>query len=141
MTVRSTILANLSEPNRAYVVLLGGMLLIFREFVRPGRVLPGVFGAVFAGSAIYGLAQSPWTWHGIVLVASALVLLAGQIRRESNLLAAVAAVAFAAGSWLVVPPPRRISMITAALGVPFLLLTAYLVRAAVRARRAKLSAD
>ena len=141
MTVRSTLLANLSEPNRAYIVLLGGMLLVFREFVRPGWVLPGVFGAVFAGTAIYGLAQSPWTWYGVVLVLAALVLLAGQIRRESNLLAAVAALSFAAGSWLLVPLPRRISMGAAALGVPFLLLTVYLVRAASRARRAKRSAN
>lgn len=141
MTIRSTILANLADPNRAYIVLLGGMLLVFREFLRPGRVLPGVFGAVFVCAAIYALSRAPWTPAGVVLISAGVALVLLQARRESNVLAGAASLAFAAGSWLLVAGPAAMSLPVALLGIPFTLLSVYLVRGAARARRAKRAAD
>ena len=141
MTIRSTILANLSNPNRAYIVLLGGMLLVFREFLHPGRVLPGLVGALFASGAVYGLLEAGCTWYGVSLVAVAVALTAAQFRVESNWLAAVSAAVFALGSWLLVAPPRQISWPAALLGLPFMLVANYLVRAAGRARRGKRQFD
>ena len=141
MTIRNTILANLSDPNRAYVILLGGMLLVFREFLHPGRVLPGLVGALCASGAVYGLSQAGCTWYGLSLIVLAIGLVGAQFRSESNLLAALSAVVFPVGSWLLVTPPRQISWPAALLGLPFILVANYLVRAAGRARRSKRQID
>jgi membrane-bound serine protease (ClpP class) len=135
--MRAQILANLSEPNRAYIVLLLGILLVYREFLRPGRVLPGVLGAVFSIGAAYGLAQSDWTWYGIALMSASLVLVVLYARDGGIVWIIGAAALFAAGSVVLIRTPYRIAPGLGALGFVFVLATGYLGRAARAGRAAK----
>ncbi len=61
------------SPDRAYVLGAVGTLLILVEFVQPGRVLPGVSGAVLVTLSAYQLSQYAATRAGCFwLLAAAL---------------------------------------------------------------------
>jgi membrane-bound serine protease (ClpP class) len=136
--IRSAILATLAEPNYAYLVLIGGTLLVYREVLFPGRVLPGVTGAVMVTTAVHGLAQSPWNWRGGSLLVASLILLGMHIRRQSKWTSVVAAGLFVLGSAHLIQP-HGIHPAVALLGFPVLLLLAYSLRIASRARVGKRS--
>lgn len=137
MDFRAALLSAIADPNRALILFLIGCMLICRELVRPGRVLPGVFGLVAAIAASYSLLQYDWTLRGSILTGAALAMLAVQ--------------GFILKSWV----PAAASGIMAALGAhsligpgviqwPVALLAgcaaaagALLLRTAIRARKNK----
>ena len=77
MTLRTEILQSIDDPTNAYVVLIAGGILLISEFLRPGRVVPGVGGAVlftvaftlsYSGS---GVLPVPCCWFCLCLSPSA----------------------------------------------------------------------
>ncbi len=62
------LLAILSNPNVAYVLLLIGIYGLIYEFSNPGAVFPGTVGAVSLLLALYALQLLPVNYAGIALI-------------------------------------------------------------------------
>jgi len=69
-------LAIIADPNIAFLLLsLGALALVF-EFVVPGHIFPGVFGAIALLLAFFALGTLPVNWAGVALILLAFVLFA-----------------------------------------------------------------
>lgn len=126
-------------PNAAFVLLIFGLFGIYAEFLRPGRVLPGLIGAAAAVTGSYFLFRSPLETSGLALLSlGACFLLAEACCGPYFLLGALGAIAVTAGFSLLLPGPRTL---VPALAIPlsafFGLASAFLAAAAKRARRNK----
>jgi len=78
MTVIERFLSILSDPNIAFLLLsLGALALIF-EFVVPGHIFPGVFGAIALLLAFFALGTLPVNWAGVALIGLAMFLFAAE---------------------------------------------------------------
>lgn len=135
---RDTILASLADPNRAWIVILVGIVLIYRELVKPGRVLPGMFGALAICGGGYSLLQHPWSPIAAAMIGAGIALLVVQGFWLLYWIPTVAAAILipVGAHWLTTPP---ISWAPAAAAVPLSGITAFFLRIAVRARRNKVS--
>ena len=94
---RDSILTALRDPTRAWIVILIGLVLIYREFTAPGRVLPGVFGGVAACVGVYSLFRHPWHGEALGMIGAGVALIIIQ----------------AFGKWLWIPLIRAPALITA----------------------------
>lgn len=138
---RDSILAALNDPNRAWVVLIIGVVLIYRECVAPGRVFPGVLGAVAVALAIYSLVQKPLNTWAVLAVLGAIGLLVAQafLRRFFWPSISVAAALLTWGVHSLTTP--GIGFIPALAAIPLSGITGFLLRTAVLARRNKVSIE
>jgi membrane-bound serine protease (ClpP class) len=135
---RSTILAALASPDRAWIVLLAGTVMIYREFMAPGRVLPGVFGGVAVCVGGYALSQHPWRPEALaMMVAGAVLVILQGFRRWYWIPAALAAALVTMGARRLTDPP--ISLGPALLAIPLCLVSGFLLHIALAARRRKRS--
>jgi membrane-bound serine protease (ClpP class) len=135
---RESILASLADPNRAWIVILVGIVLIYRELVKPGRVLPGMFGALGICAGGYSLFQHPWNPLAAGMIGAGIALMIIQGFWLLHWIPAIAAaILITVGAhWLTDPP---ISWAPAAAAVPLSGITAFFLRTAIRARRNKVS--
>jgi membrane-bound ClpP family serine protease len=139
MTLRTEILTLFADPTNAYVALLAGGMLVLSEFLRPGRVLPGVFGAVLCIVGLHALLQWQWSTSGTAL------LLGSSIFATSSLAAKYAATHFVCaiccflGSLLLVEDPQGIHPVAALAASTFAFTCSWLLGVARHARRAKFS--
>jgi hypothetical protein len=131
MNLRQALLGFVASPDRAWLTLLGGALLIARECVAPGRVIPGLLGGVMLITAGYYL---PGAVPGLIGVAALLYLHA---RRTYFGLPAAAAGALA------VFTARRAGTgwPAALLSVGVVAIVAFLIRIGTLAHRRKVSAQ
>jgi len=65
---RNRLLAVITNPNVAYILMLLGIYGLFFEFVNPGFVLPGVTGAICLLLALYALQVLPVNYAGLALI-------------------------------------------------------------------------
>ncbi len=139
---RERILGRLMDPNIAVLLLVGGALLIYLEFNAPGTIIPGALGTLFVLTALFALNLLPLHYAAIMLLVAALALFILEIKVPSHgILAAVSIVCLVVGLLTLVAgpiPEMRVRFATAlGVGTGFGLITAYLVRIAIRARRNK----
>jgi membrane-bound serine protease (ClpP class) len=128
----------IQDPNRAWIVLLIGLVLVYRECSAPGRVLPGVFGAVAVCAAIYSLFQHPWDSRALLAIIAAIGLMLVQVfGRYFWLPGIVSAVLLTFGVHRLTYPPIR--LLLASLSIPLSGITIFLLRTALLARRNKVS--
>ncbi|HEU0265649.1 MAG TPA: NfeD family protein, partial [Geobacterales bacterium] len=92
MGQRQRILAALSNPNIAYILLMLGILGIFFEIANPGAILPGVVGAICLILAFFALQTLPVNYAGLLLLLLALVLFIAEIKIISHGMLTVAGV-------------------------------------------------
>ena len=138
--LRQTILSSLAHPDRAWIVLLAGVIMIYREFVRPGSVLPGVFGGVAVSVALYSLSRHPIHLDGVAMIVLAAALIVAQGFRRMYWLPTIAAAGFMTiGAMALTEPP--ISAAPAAGSVPLCMISGYLLHTAIVARRRKRSLE
>ena len=65
---RTRILAVITNPSIAYILLLVGAYALLFEFMNPGMVLPGVVGTIAILVALYALQLLPVNYAGLALI-------------------------------------------------------------------------
>ncbi len=73
---RARLLAVLTEPTVAYLLLLIGLYGLVFEGYSPGAILPGVVGAICLLLAAYGLQVLPVNYAGVALIVLGVALMA-----------------------------------------------------------------
>jgi membrane-bound serine protease (ClpP class) len=81
---RDRFLALISDPNIAYLLMMGGMLGIFFELSNPGSILPGIIGGICLILAFFAFQTLPVNWAGLLLLLFGVVLLIVEIKVVSH---------------------------------------------------------
>jgi membrane-bound serine protease (ClpP class) len=141
-TLREEILDRLTDPNLAVLVLMVGGLLIYVEFNTPGTIIPGTLGTILVLLALFGLNLLPVRYTSVMLLVAAFALLILEAHFASHgVLAAVGILCLVIGALTLVDgpiPELRVHLATAlSAGLAFGLITVFLLRLALRARRSK----
>lgn len=141
-TLREKLLDRLMDPNLAVLILVLGGLLIYLEFNSPGTIIPGALGTLLLLTALFALNMLPVRYTAVMLLIAAFTLLVLEAKFPSHgVLAATGILALVFGTLTLVEgpiPEMRVHISTAvACGVAFGLITVFLVRIAIRARRNK----
>jgi membrane-bound serine protease (ClpP class) len=74
MDWKRRILAKISDPNVAYILMMLGIYGIFFELANPGVILPGVMGGIFLVLAFFSFQVLPINYAGVLLILLALIL-------------------------------------------------------------------
>lgn len=141
-TLREEILDRLTDPNLAVLVLVVGGLLIYVEFNTPGTIIPGTLGTIMLVLGLFALNLLPVRYTSVMLLAAAFALLILEAKFATHgVLAAAGIVSLVIGSLTLVDAPipeLRVHLATAlSTGLAFGLITVFLLRLALRARRSK----
>lgn len=103
---RLRLLAVITDPSVAYILLLLGMYGIFFEFANPGFVLPGVVGAISLLLALYALQLLPISYAGLALIILGIAFMIAEAFMPSfGALGMGGVVAFVAGSVMLMEHP------------------------------------
>jgi membrane-bound serine protease (ClpP class) len=137
MSVRTEVLAVLEDPTAAFVVFVIGCFFIVAECLRPGRAWPGITGAVFVTVSLDALTRWPWTWYGVVLLSTSLSLIIFSAPGRSNVGPVISALLAVTGSILLVRAGTGIHPAAAVAGGALSFSTAWLLRLAYGAHKAK----
>jgi membrane-bound serine protease (ClpP class) len=96
---RSRLLAVITDPNVAYLLLLLGIYGLFFELANPGHLLPGVAGAIALLLALYAFQVLPVSYAGLALIGlGAAFLVAEAFVPSFGVLGIGGLLAFVAGS-------------------------------------------
>jgi len=96
---RSRLLAVITSPNVAYILMLIGIYGLIIEFSNPGAILPGTVGAISLLLALYAFQLLPINYAGIGLILLGLALIVGEAFQPSfGILGIGGLVAFIVGS-------------------------------------------
>jgi membrane-bound serine protease (ClpP class) len=141
-TLREEILDRLTNPNLAVLVLVVGGLLIYVEFNTPGTIIPGTLGTIMVLLALFALNLLPVRYTSVMLLVAAFALLILEAHFATHgVLATAGIVALVFGALTLVDgpiPEMRVHLATAlSTGLAFGLITVFLLRLALRARRSK----
>jgi membrane-bound serine protease (ClpP class) len=141
-TLREEILDRLTDPNLAVLVLMVGGLLIYLEFNTPGTIVPGTLGTILVLLALFALNLLPIRYTSVMLLVAAFALLILEAKFASHgVLAAAGILALVIGALTLVDgpiPELRVHLATAlSTGLAFGLITVFLLRLALKARRSK----
>jgi membrane-bound serine protease (ClpP class) len=141
-TLREKILDRLTDPNLAVLVLVIGALLIYVEFNTPGTIVPGTLGTILVLLAIFSLNLLPVRYTSVMLLVAAFVLLILEAKFATHgVLAAAGILSLVIGALTLVDAPipeMRVHLATAlSTGLAFGLITVFLLRLAIKARRGK----
>jgi membrane-bound serine protease (ClpP class) len=139
---RAELLAIITDPNVAFILMLVGVYGLIFEFLSPGAVAPGLTGAISLLVALYALNLLPINYAGAALVLLGLGLMVAEAHIGAfGLLGVGGIIAFLIGAIMMFPPgipgvglsPAVIAgaaVVTAAL---FILVLAMLLRSRRRA--------
>ena len=94
---RTELLAAITDPNVALILMLIGIYGIIFEFMSPGMVLPGVLGAISLLVALFALNTLPINYAGAGLVLLGLAFMAAEAFVPSGVLGIGGAVALVIG--------------------------------------------
>ena len=141
-TTREHILGWFMDPNIAVLILVLGGLLIYIEFNAPGTIIPGAFGTLLVLLALFALNLLPIHYASALLIVAAFTLFLLEVKFASHgVLAAAGIVSLIVGMLTLVNgpiPEMRVHLgVALATGVGFSLITIFLVRIAMQARRNK----
>jgi membrane-bound serine protease (ClpP class) len=79
MSLMTRLLNVLVDPNVAVILLLAGALGLYVEFNQPGVLLPGIVGGICLILALVAMQVLPFSWVGLLLLASGLALLVAEV--------------------------------------------------------------
>jgi len=96
---RNKLLAVITNPNIAYILILLGIYGLFFELANPGFVLPGVIGGISLLLALYSLQVLPVNYAGLGLLLLGIAFMVGEVFMPSfGALGIGGVVAFVIGS-------------------------------------------
>lgn len=102
---RSRLLAVITNPNVAYILMLLGFYGLFFELANPGYVLPGVVGTICLLLALYALQVLPVNYAGLALILVGVAFMVGELFVSSfGALGIGGMLAFVAGSVILFEP-------------------------------------
>jgi membrane-bound ClpP family serine protease len=130
----AALLTFLANPDHAILLLLGGLLLLYAEFNRPGTIVLGCMGALSILFAIDGLLHLELYPFGLWEFALGLAILAAGIwfpLRGATPSAACAVLAFGLARFVIPPVSTWVAI---GCSVVFCSVTHWLARVALRAR-------
>jgi membrane-bound serine protease (ClpP class) len=131
---RDKLLALITDPNIAYILMMVGTLGIFFELSNPGSVLPGVIGGISLILAFFAFQSLPINWAGVLLILFGLVLLVVEIKVASHgVLTVGGIVAMLLGSLMLYDVPESGLRVSWFVIIPTVGTTAALVIVAVSA--------
>jgi membrane-bound serine protease (ClpP class) len=84
MGTRQKVLAALSDPNIAYILLLIGLAGLYFEFSTPGVILPGVIGGISLILSFFAMQTLPVNYAGVALILFAIILFIAEIKMISH---------------------------------------------------------
>ena len=140
--LRDELLGWLVNPNVALLLLIGGALLIYLEFNVPGTIVPGALGTLMVLLAIFGLNLLPIHYTAVLLLVAAvgLLVLEAKVGGHGALaIAGIVCLAFGMLTLVAAPVPELAihPAVAIAVSAAFGLITVFLLRLAIRARRMK----
>jgi len=141
-SLRDELLGWLVNPNVALLLLVGGALLIYLEFNTPGTIVPGALGTLMVLLAIFGLNLLPIRYTAVLLLVAALGLLVLEAKFGGHgalAIAGIVSLAFGMLTLVAAPVPEMAinPWVAFAVAAAFGLITVFLLRLAIRARKMK----
>jgi membrane-bound serine protease (ClpP class) len=131
---RDRLLAIITDPNVAYVLMMLGMLGLFFELSNPGLILPGVIGGIALILAFFAFQSLPISYAGLLLILFGVVMLIAEVKITSHgVLAAGGVVAMLLGSLMLFDAPTAALRVSWWAIVPTVGLTAALFVVALAA--------
>ena len=122
---RSQLLAIITNPNVAYILMLLGVYGLFFELANPGNILPGVAGAICLLLALYAFQVLPVNYAGVALILLGVAFMVAEVFVPSfGALGIGGAVAFIIGSVILVETDVPGYSVSLPLVVSFSLLSA-----------------
>jgi len=83
-SLRDRVLAVVSNPNVAYILMLIGIYGMIFELSNPGAVLPGILGFICLVLALYSFQSLPLNYAGVLLILFGIVLLILEVKITSH---------------------------------------------------------
>jgi len=83
MSFREKILATLTDPNIAYILMMLGVAGLYFELAHPGAIFPGVIGAICLILAFYSFQVLSVNYAGMLFITLAIVLFLAEIKVAS----------------------------------------------------------
>jgi membrane-bound serine protease (ClpP class) len=100
---RTELLAVITNPAIAYMLLLAGIYGLFFEFMNPGMAFPGVFGGIALLLALFALQMMPVNYVGLALIGLGVALLVTEFfTGVSGVLGTGGLLAFVTGSIMLI---------------------------------------
>src|SRR5215467_6492544 len=101
---RTDLLAIITNPNVAFILMLLGIYGLLFEFLNPGAVAPGLVGALSLLVALYALNLLPINYAGAALVLLGIGLMVAEVHIGSlGLIGVAGVVAFVVGAIMMFP--------------------------------------
>jgi len=140
---RYELLALITDPNVAYILLLIGIYGLILEFYHPGTAVPGVIGVICLLLAGYALQMLPVNYAGLALILVGIGLMVAEAFTPGfGVLGIGGAISFVIGSVILMDtnlPAYQISLpIIAAFAASSVVFFLFVIGAAVKARGAKI---
>lgn len=137
---RSRLLAVITNPNVAYILMLIGIYGLIFEFSNPGAIVPGTVGAISLLLALYAFQLLPINYAGMALILLGVALMVGEAFQPSfGILGIGGVLAFVLGSIILMDTQAPGFGIDIAVILSFALVSAlmfvFVIGMALRARR------
>jgi membrane-bound serine protease (ClpP class) len=143
-SIRQRLLMALADPRIAFILFALGALCVYFEFQHPGAIVPGVVGMLSIVLALYGFHMLPINLLGVVLILVAIGLFVLEAKVGGfGVIALGGIVAAVIGSLILIDVPypelRLPLRLVLAVVIPFGVIFTFVLRLAIRARRAKVT--
>jgi len=142
MDFRQRLLATLSNPNIAYILMMIGLVGLYFELAHPGVIFPGVIGGICLILAFFAFRTLPVNYAGILLILLGIILFIAEIKIASyGLLSVGGVVSLALGSIMLFESPVPYLRASLSVIIPTVLVTAaffiFALTMAIKAQMAK----
>lgn len=141
---KTRFLATITDPNIALLLMMLGVYGLLFEFMSPGAVMPGTFGAIALLLGLYSLAILPIDYAGLALILLGITLMIAEAFVSSlGILGVGGAIAFVLGATILIDgeaPGFTLSWrFIVGLAAASLCFSLIVVRLALRARHARIT--
>jgi membrane-bound serine protease (ClpP class) len=129
MGFRYRLLAIISNPNIAYILMLIGLAGIYFELSSPGAILPGIIGGISLILAFFAFQTLPVNYAGVALIILAVILFIAEIKVPSyGMLTVGGIISMVLGSLLLFRTPELYAQVSLGVILPItLFFTAFFV--------------